>query len=271
MKLAFATISCPDWDWDTMIEQAVKYGYDGIEVRCIKDVMYIPDMEPFRTENANNTANRLKKAGLEISCFNTSCSFHDMGKMDKLLKDGFETIDVAGRMQVPYIRVFGNLIPKDSNEDRIIHQVAFGMNTLARYGKDKNVSVLLETHSDFSSSCRVAKVMSLMLYENAGIVWDINHPLKFNNESIDETFNVLKPWLRHVHIKDSVGRENNCKYVRLGEGDVPIAGIIRLLKSMDYNGYLSLEWEKKWHPELDNPEIVIPFYPKFMKTLLENS
>ena len=78
----------------------------------------------------------------------------------------------------------------------------------------------------------------------------------------------LKPWLKHVHIKDSIGYgEGKIKYVGLGKGEVPIAEALKLLKSINYKGYFSLEWEKKWHPELDEPEKVIPFYPQFMKNL----
>ena len=35
MKLAFSTLGCPEWDLDTIIRAARKYGYDGIELRAL--------------------------------------------------------------------------------------------------------------------------------------------------------------------------------------------------------------------------------------------
>lgn len=34
----------------------------------------------------------------------------------------------------------------------------------------------------------------------------------------------------------------------IGEGVIPIKEIVKTLESDGYSGYMSLEWEKKWHP-----------------------
>jgi sugar phosphate isomerase/epimerase len=270
MKVAFATISCPDWDWETILAYAAKYKYDGIEMRCIKDKIFIPELEPFLPENIEKTKKRLKDLNLEIPSMNTSCSFHDMKDMDKYLKEGFAVIDVAHKMGVPFIRVFGDFVPAGSKESAIIAQVAFGMNTLAHYAQDKNVSILLELHGDFSKTDRVVGVMEQTIYKNVGVIWDFNHPYRFYGEAMRDTFTKIRPYLKHVHVKDSVAvGKNECKYTALGKGDLPVAEVLSLLKEMNFEGYLSLEWEKKWHPELDEPETVIPFYPDYIKGLLK--
>ena len=35
-----------------------------------------------------------------------------------------------------------------------------------------------------------------------------------------------------------------------GQGDIPLKGIVELLQANGYDGFLSLEWEKRWHPAL---------------------
>lgn len=62
--------------------------------------------------------------------------------------------------------------------------------------------------------------------------------------------------------------QDGYRYVLMGEGDVPVLEILRRLKQMGYGGYLSLEWEKGWHPELEPPEIAIPDYIRKMKGYL---
>lgn len=58
----------------------------------------------------------------------------------------------------------------------------------------------------------------------------------------------------HTHIKDGIRYEDPdlilCKCTKLGEGTVPIAEIISLLKDVGYDGYYSLEWESAWREEI---------------------
>ena len=34
MKLAFSTLACPNWSWDLILDNAVRFGFDGIEIRA---------------------------------------------------------------------------------------------------------------------------------------------------------------------------------------------------------------------------------------------
>jgi len=51
----------------------------------------------------------------------------------------------------------------------------------------------------------------------------------------------------------------------MGKGEVPIFEAIDILHKNNYSGYYSFEWEKLWHPEIDEPEIALADYPKAMK------
>jgi sugar phosphate isomerase/epimerase len=46
--------------------------------------------------------------------------------------------------------------------------------------------------------------------------------------------------------------------VPLGEGEVPVREMIGLLAAGGYDGWISVEWEKYWHPEIEGPEIALP-------------
>jgi sugar phosphate isomerase/epimerase len=62
------------------------------------------------------------------------------------------------------------------------------------------------------------------------------------------------------------GNEKTYKLCRVGEGQIPIKAIVRQLLAGGYTGYFSLEWEKKWHPELPGAEIA---YPDFVRVMNE--
>jgi sugar phosphate isomerase/epimerase len=270
MKISFTTLSCPDWSWDKILDEAVRLGYDGIEVRGVEGEMFLPKAKPFLSENIDNTIAVLKQKGLEICCLDTSCSFHDPQKFDAAITEGKATIDLAQKLGVPYIRVFGNNIPDPSKKDETIERVAKGLETLARYADEKGVCVLIETHGDFSASDDLLEVLNRVYSPAIGVLWDINHPYKAFGEPIELTYERLGKYIKHTHIKDSKGMGKEAKLCLVGEGDLPIKQCIDLLKEHGYDGWLSLEWEKKWHPELEEPEVAIPAYIEYIKKILSD-
>ena len=75
----------------------------------------------------------------------------------------------------------------------------------------------------------------------------------------------LKKYIRHTHIKDAKLVDGKPQYTLLGQGEVPIFEAIDLLSKGGYKGYYSFEWEKLWHPEMEEPEIALADYPIAMK------
>ena len=44
----------------------------------------------------------------------------------------------------------------------------------------------------------------------------------------------------------------------LGDGEVPVRDMLALLSGGGYQGWVSVEWEKRWHPEIAAPEVALP-------------
>ena len=55
------------------------------------------------------------------------------------------------------------------------------------------------------------------------------------------------------------------QYALMGKGNTPIFEAIDILVKNGYKGYFSFEWEKLWHPEIEEPEVALADYPKVMK------
>jgi hypothetical protein len=60
------------------------------------------------------------------------------------------------------------------------------------------------------------------------------------------------------------------QYVFVGKGNTPILETVELLQKDNYKGYYSFEWEKRWHPEIDAPELAIADYAVTMKKILND-
>jgi sugar phosphate isomerase/epimerase len=84
-------------------------------------------------------------------------------------------------------------------------------------------------------------------------------------ESPAETARLIGRLTHHVHLKD--GKKAG-GYTLLGEGEVPVRELVAELHKVGYKGYLSLEWEKAWHPELAEPEVVFPHSARYLSDLL---
>lgn len=269
MKVSFSTLSCPDWSWERVVSEAVRLGFDGIEIRGIAGEMLLPRIEAFLPENLERTMEQLKARKLEVCILDTSCHFHDAGGLERSLAEGREAIDLAKKMGVKYIRVFGDRIPDPEKKHEVIENIAKGINTLCEYARGKNVHVLMETHGDFAGLDTLLPVMERVCSPQFGILWDIEHTFKVYGTDVEMFFEKVWKDIKHVHIKDAVKTEGEFRLCAVGAGDVPVNKVIHLLKQVDYDGYLSLEWEKKWKPELDEPEVAIPAYMEYIRSLLE--
>lgn len=269
MKLSFSTLGCPEWDFAQIVACAEENNIDGLEIRGISDVMDAREIEAFRPENEAATKQRLKKAGIPIIAFGTSCSFHEEENLAQALDEGRGAIDVCSRMGIPNIRVFGNEIPKDESLAQVAARVAGGIGELCRYAQGKGVCVLLETHGDFTSVETLSPVtQALKEFENFGVVWDIAHSDRVYREDWKTFYRFIKPYVRHVHIKDHLrpADGNPLRLQAVGEGEIPILEIVRQMEADGYAGYYSLEWEKKWVKEL--PEFSVGL-ESFLRVMMQ--
>src|SRR5690554_6124753 len=55
----------------------------------------------------------------------------------------------------------------------------------------------------------------------------------------------------------------------MGEGDLPIDAMMLALQSINYEGYISLEWVKRWARDLVDAGIVFPHFANYMSPYLE--
>jgi sugar phosphate isomerase/epimerase len=120
------------------------------------------------------------------------------------------------------------------------------------------VAIGVETHDDFSASSRVAELLALTDPEWTGAVWDSHHPHRAG-ETPAEVYANLGRRILLTQIKDARREpDGGWRLVLLGEGEVPVRPMLGLLAAGGYQGWISVEWEKRWHPEIEAPEVALP-------------
>ncbi len=268
MKISFSTLGCPEWSWDDMLSTAKDAGFNGIEIRGIENELYVPKAKPFIDSNIEATKSRLAKLNLEIPCLTSACYLFDRNKVDFYLNEGKEYIDLAQKIGTPFIRVLGDANPQpgDNVDAKCVVE---SLKTLTAYAEGKNVKILIETNGVFADSDKMLELINEVNSPNLGVLWDVHHPYRFMNESVEKTYNTLKDYIMFVHVKDSKMEDGKVKYKMMGYGDVPVEQAVKILQAGGYTGFISLEWVKRWNKELEEPGIVFSHYANYMNSIIK--
>ena len=116
-------------------------------------------------------------------------------------------------------------------------------------------TVLIESHGDFTDSPTLLEILQQADSPAVALLWDAHHTFVSGKEEPEDTVRHLGRYIRHTHLKDSIPAGNDRRYVLTGTGQVPVKRQIEALVKIGYRGYFSFEWEKRWHPEIEEPEV----------------
>lgn len=267
MKLAFSTIACPRWDFDEIFSTAVDFGFEGIEIRGISDEIFAPSIKVFSPENISATKKRIDDAGIAVSCLTSSACLAEHAKKETAVAEAKAYIDLAEKLSCAYVRVMPTGVPHKDGGDVVLCRRQY--QELCEYGETKGVTPIMETNGMFADTNVLKEFIESISSGNKGVLWDINHPYRFNGETVEETVRNIGAYVKYVHIKDSRAENGITVYKLLGYGNVPVKKAVLALKDMGYEGFLSLEWVKRWNQNLEEPFIVIPNYAGYMRAILK--
>ena len=271
--LSFSTLGCPDWSFQQIVNFAAKHGYKGIEVRGLQRQLDLTKCPEFATAEARKaTLALMKRKGLQFVGLGSSANLHEPAgdAREKNLAEAKRFIDLAQQIRCPYVRVFPNNFPKEGGKKATMQLIVEGLLELGEYAKNKNVTVLMETHGDVVQIDDLAAIMQAASHSYVGLVWDVTNMWAVTKEAPSAAYTTLKKHIRHVHIKDAKLVDGKLQYTLLGEGDIPIWEALTALFQNGYSGYYSFEWEKMWHPEIAEPEVALAHYPTAIKKHLKH-
>ncbi len=271
MKLSFSTLGCPDFEWSDIYSIAKDFGFSGIEMRGLGDASFSVKAKLFRPENIDATIAHLRRLNLEFCCLSSGCSLKYADRAEKNIAELRDYIDLARKLSTPFIRVLGDekAAPEGEVDDAV---VLAQLRELAPYAEEAGVCLLVETNGVYADTKRLKNLLEDVGSDYVAALWDIHHPYRFMNEKPARTIENLGAYIKYTHVKDSVmGADGQVQYRMMGEGDLPFDEIFQALRSINYEGYVSLEWLKKYAPDLSSAGIVFPQFANFMSEFLGES
>ena len=267
LPIGFSTLGCPSWDWLKILDFAQQNGFASVELRGLAGSMDLPSRPEFADSQIAQSKKEIASRGLLVSCVSSSANMHDTGpEHEKQLADARRFIDLASRLGAPYVRVFGNKLV--GSQAAAAEHIAASLRQLGDYAGPKNVTVILESHGDFTTSPVLKEILERAASPHVALLWDAHNTFVEGKEDPEISVRQLGKYIRHTHLKDARLASGQDNYVLTGHGDVPVKRQVELLAGIGYKGYYSFEWEKAWHPEIEEPEIAIADYAKVMTQYL---
>jgi len=251
MRLCYSNLACPEWTFEQTVEAVATYGFDGLEVRLFDGEVVTPSLSHSsrRRGEAALRDSRVRVAALDTSLRVTSADRAGFLSDDRALSE------IAQQWGAPLLRLFGGQLPEGpAARSEALKRAGALLEEAASLSEPFGVRLAVETHDDFSSAHTVAELLA-HAGGHAGAVYDSHHPHRMG-EQPSAVLEALGAELWHVQVKDAIRLpgDDNWQLVPLGQGEVPVRELVELLARSGYEGWVSLEFEQKWHPELAPPE-----------------
>lgn len=219
------------------MEVIKKLGMSHIEMRGVNG----KGLVEYSVAEAREIKKQLDDNGIRLSSLGSP-----IGKIK--ITDDFEphfelykhTVELAHLMETPYIRMFSFFMPEGQDPARYRNQVMEQLGRFADYAKQNGVCLLHENEKDIYGdiASRCLEIMQLYYGDHFQAVFDFANFVQCKQDTL-EAYELLKPYIRYVHIKDAVWATGDV--VPAGMGDGHVAEILKKLKDSGYQGYLSLE------------------------------
>ncbi len=144
--------------------------------------------------------------------------------------------------------------------DRMLPTIAKNARAVTEYARTLGIRTCTENHGYIAQdSDRVERLYFAVDHENYGLLVDVGNFACVDEDSA-RAVSRLAPYAIHVHVKDfhklPYGAEipegaksiptrarNHLIGCAIGDGDIPVAQCLSILRAADYDGYVSIEFE----------------------------
>ena len=251
MRLSFSTRGWGNVPWEELVETAGDMGFAGVEpYDVLANEKFSGKGAPFDSYNLRATARDLRNKGLQMPVLDTSIDISVEGDAVATVK---QLVDIATQLGTEHVCVKGQHGTEDA--------VRAALDELVPYAKERGVILLVETSGIFGDTARLTEVLDDYATNYLAALWDVHHPYRDHGEDPSTTIKNLGAYVRHVHMRDS---DDDGAYNLVGEGTLPIDDVVRALASIDYDGFVSLEWKPEWMADLTDMDIILPHFVNYM-------
>lgn len=237
---------------------AKEYQLDALEIRSVNE------RNPFQMtrEDAADIKRIADDHGLGICCV-ASPLYKIDARDSEARKEHIEAFKRCAEFMhlwgASLVRGFPFLRGKDGTDD--LREAADAYEQPIRIAEDAGLTIVIESEPSVRTGniIRLEQFLRLVNHERVMALYDPG------NEASDysappaypDGYERIKPWIRHVHIKDMKGTPDGFAPALIGEGSVNFDGLFPRLKA-EYTGYCSIETHYRVKEGLSEEEMLHP-------------
>ncbi|KYH42767.1 MAG: hypothetical protein AYL33_000890 [Candidatus Bathyarchaeota archaeon B63] len=240
-----------NWDVPKIIEMCSETGFEAVELRTTHAHGVEPSLSKKQREAVRRT---FKDSPVRLLSLGTVCEYHSADK-----REVAQNIDMTKEfIRLAYdldalgvkVRPNGLQLEKGIPVEQTLRQIGESLRECGEYAEDYGVEVWLEVHGRGTSDLRyIRRIMEIADHRSVGVCWNSNQTDVIKG-SIVETFNMVKGWIRSVHIRE------------LYDEAYPWRELFGLLKKIGYSRYCLAEI-----PESKEPRRLMRYYHALFQEL----
>ncbi len=272
MRVCGHTMGVPGRDAFQAIKLFSDMGFDGIELRCASDGQIDP--ENYTEEEGTKIREAADAFGLEIACLTPYYKDYLSPERRRNEIDGMKkVIDIAGLLRCTRMRAYGGTEPPQVvDETKAWNLTVPALKEICEYADDVGVYVCIENHPGTlaRTAAETVKLVEEVRSDNVKILYDQANISRINGEDFATAIDAQRDHIYHVHVKDQKFINGKRVPTLLGKGTVEWRSILEELNRIGYQGFLSDEYEKHWHPDLlPEPEVGMKHNLQYVREILK--
>ena len=261
MKYSFSTKGWHDYSFNEFCDVAKYLGFEGIEPHNIHNRLFTDKDGAFHDYTAARTVRKLFEKNLELPCIDAICDISDPSKFDACIEEIDRCLDIASNIKIPYVRLRAE---KSSDVDTAIENAKKIIDRFVLKAREYKMVILVETAGLFANSARLRDLLEYFANDYVAALWNLPMAYFAAHEKPSEVIKNLGAYVKHVHIFDAKETDGEIQPCLVGDGDLPIKDIMLALRSVNYDGFISLVWNPLWIEGISDIEIVFAHFISYM-------
>ncbi len=290
-KISAHTMGTPLLALEEAILLYENIGFDGVEIIIADDYKCALKIKSSSLE-INNIKQLIENLNINVSNLVPYTKNFNSSNKDLRLQsiDEFKSIiDMADTLNCPSVRIWSGIDPEGQEYNNESYKyLVESLSIIGEYLDSSSITANIENHhyTEATTAIKTVKLVENINSKNIGILYDPANLIYLGDKNFTEAFEIQKNYINHVHLKDlTINRDSSPKITSIGKNKYPVGStkpclfgdgiipwkeIINFLNNHKYNNYISIEYEKRWHPEvLLDPEEALPIEIKKLQSLNE--
>ncbi len=254
MKLSYTIRNWQNRDWAQFCTAALDARLDGLEIDSVRNPVLTTRNSPTNPELAPAARRQLAGQDLAVPCVGVEADL-----MDRYAEQEFSAaLETARNLLAPYV-----LLRTECDDSQAVVQK---LTTLVAMAEKAGVVALLESSGPMGDTKKLVGVLDHFACDHLAACWDMHDTCLRQNETPEQTITHLGAYVRHVRIHDGTPEKETpgVSPELIGEGRLPIQDLMNALRSVNYDGFISLVWDPAWVEGLDDLDMLLTHFSVYL-------